>query len=242
MKSQDWDKISTKYYKEIDSPFSKGVTNPLFKEITRLPKNKVVADLGCGTGPLLKHLKKFKEVYAIDFSQGMLDIAKKTNKAIFLKKDLTKLNFKNKFDYAFSINSILLPSINQTNKIIKNIYTSLKKNGKLFLIIPAIEAELFRATLTFEREYKKCKDEKQAISYTKDLIGRRTYDFLTGFFNNKGKQKHFYKEEIEYKLKRAGFKKIQFKKVLYPWTNHEDYSPFFKDTPKLWDWFILAIK
>ena len=54
---------------------------------------------------------------------------------------------------------------------------------------------------------------------------------------NNGKQKHYFKVELEYRLKKTGFKKLIFKKVYYPWSMATDS---FTGQERLWDWFIKA--
>lgn len=96
----------------------------------------IVADIGCGTGKLTKILAKyFLEVYAIDYSESMLDICRKNcneyANVTFIKEKAESFYFShNHFDYIFVAQafhyfdkSVLL--------IFKNI---LKKNGKLILI------------------------------------------------------------------------------------------------------------
>ena len=60
-------------------PYGPDVANPLWAALAAIPDaaSKTVADLGCGTGPLLPHLaKRFDRVIALDFARGMLKLAK----------------------------------------------------------------------------------------------------------------------------------------------------------------------
>jgi trans-aconitate methyltransferase len=75
MDAKDWDEIADRYDEEISSPFQEGVINPLYDAIRAIPNKRelTVADLGCGTGPLLPFLSRnFKNVAAIDFSARMI--------------------------------------------------------------------------------------------------------------------------------------------------------------------------
>jgi len=100
-----------------------------------------------------------------------------------------------------------------------------------------LDSDIYRAALTFDKEFKKTNNEKISAKNTKNTMSSENYDLMLGYFDNKGKQKHFFKAELEYRLSKAGFKNIEFKKVLYPWSMTEDSFP--KEN-KLWDWFILA--
>ena len=79
---QSWSSAAGRYEEEFIDPDRPGVRNPLRPILTRLAADgaKSVADLGCGTGPLLPFLAEhFAEVFAIDFAPGMLDRAQEPN-------------------------------------------------------------------------------------------------------------------------------------------------------------------
>jgi len=226
-----------------------GIDNPIYKLIEGMPKTEelVVADLGAGTGDLLFFLSmQFKRVYAIDFSEKMLNIAKEKfigKKNITFKqgdiRDLSKLGLK--LDIAIAINSILCPSINDVNKILKEVYDSLKSEGLFIAIFPAMEAVLYHSLLLYENELSKGGDEDLIIKNINRRVGKE-YCFIPGIFRDKDeKQKFFYKFELERRLKNAGFKHIKFKKVYYPWGQHGDFESFPNET-MMWDWFVFAKK
>ncbi|MBW3015655.1 class I SAM-dependent methyltransferase [Candidatus Woesearchaeota archaeon] len=249
MEAESWDRIAEDYFEEIGSPFSKGVDKKLFNTLRKLKDKSSIIDLGCGIGNLEPFLSRnFKSVTAIDFSSGMLKHAKKRCKDInnirFAKKDLRNLKgLYNKFDVAVAVNSILMPSIKDINKILKEIKRVIKKAGTFIGVFPSINSDLYRAMLTYERELSETKNRKLARQNTYTIIGKDTYDFLLGIFNNKGKQKHYYKFELEYRLSKAGFRNIKISKLFYPWEMCvDDDIEFFKDKQKLWDWFVVAEK
>ena len=244
MKLKEWDKLTNKYFEEILSPFAKGVDSPIYRTIKSIKNKNKVIDIGTGLGVLVPFLSKnFKQVVAIDFSEKMIKNAKKKNKqnnVTFLVKDMTKLKeFYNTFNVAVSINSIIMPSLVDVKKTFQEVYNILKPNGILIGVFPAIESESYEALLTFEREFKKTKDEEKAINNTHRLIGDN-YDYLTGVINYKGKQKHYYKFELDYRLKQIGFNNIKISKVLYPWKVYG--GGIFRNKPGIWDWFVIAKK
>jgi SAM-dependent methyltransferase len=251
MESKDWDKIAKDYFRDISSPFEDGVSNPLESEIEKIEdkKKKTVLDAGCGIGNLIPILSQnFEKVTAFDFSEKMVDEAKKNcaelkNVEIF-RKDMTELSdLKEKFDIIFAVNSIIMPSIRDVDKSIKEIFNSLKENGKFIGIFPALESVLYEAMVVQERQLEKHEDEKQAAIITKRRVGMQYYDFYTGIIDIDGKQKHFYEFEIIYRLKKAGFKNIKIKKVLYPWEKVQDTQlPETLTKADLWDWFVVAEK
>src|SRR5262245_27963176 len=93
-----WSKAAEFYEREFVDPYRSDVKNPLLKLLRRIRKSerKTVADLGCGTAPLLPFLaERFAKVLAIDFAEGMLERARKSaadaKKIRFLRYPLTNL-------------------------------------------------------------------------------------------------------------------------------------------------------
>src|SRR6185295_10200826 len=75
-----WSKAAASYEQEFVDPFRSDVRSPLKLALKKLAANgaKVVADLGCGIGPLLPFLSEtFESVIAVDFASGMLARARR---------------------------------------------------------------------------------------------------------------------------------------------------------------------
>lgn len=98
--------------------------------------NEKVLDLACGTGMNLAYIKKIiseRNITAIDYSTAMLKAAAKNHPKIkFLQGDVSKYNFKKKFDKIICTYSLSM--IDDWKETIKNVKKHLKKNGK-FLIL-----------------------------------------------------------------------------------------------------------
>lgn len=251
MDKKQWNKYAKDYHSSIISPLKEEVTNPLFNDIKNIHNSKklTVADLGTGIGDLLPFLSKnFKQVYAMDFSEKMIQKAKEKKseyKNIKFKqadtRELTKLNLK--FDVIIAINSILHPSTKDLKKSFNEIYTSLNKNGIFIGIFPSMESVLYNFTLIYEREYQKYNNEKKALKATKRIGEISKYDFITGIYEDDNeKQKFYYKFELNYRLKQANFKNTRFKKVLYPWGEGIGDYEDFPGMPRMWDWYVIAVK
>lgn len=247
MQPKEWDKVAKRYFEALDSPFAKNVINPIYKYLDKIKgkKQMTVIDLGCGVGNFLPYLsKRFKKVIAVDFSPKMLDLAKKKCSKLknieFVQQDITDMKeFHNKADVVVAVNSILMPSLEKNKKAFQEAFNVLKKPGYFLAVFPSINSDLYRAILTFEREFEETGNEKQAIKDTHTIISSKDYDFLTGIYENEGKQKHFYEFEVEYKLKRLGFENVKGDKVLYPWSMAPEKFP---GQPKLWDMFFYGEK
>ncbi len=115
---------SLQLFKDIVHPFD-------LNEI----KNKTIAEVGVGSGRILKNLLNFspKIIYGIEPSQA-INIAKanlNSDKINFFNIKAEELNFENEIDYIFSIG--VIHHIPNYEVAIKKIYHSLKPGGKFIM-------------------------------------------------------------------------------------------------------------
>ena len=122
---------SKKMLEDIVSPFN-----------LKLIKNKTIMEVGTGSGRILKNLLKFKpkKIIGVEPSEA-INVAKKNN------EESTKIIFKNikgenikdleKYDFVFSIG--VIHHIPNYKKVCKNIYNSLKTNGKFICWVYSYE-------------------------------------------------------------------------------------------------------
>ncbi|HIH13363.1 MAG TPA: class I SAM-dependent methyltransferase [Candidatus Nanoarchaeia archaeon] len=248
-----WNKIAKKYAEEIISPFSEGVTNPIFwyleNKIGTATKEMSVIDIGCGIGNFLPTLaQKFSKVVGIDFSPKMIETATAQakdfpNVSLFVRDGRDLHEFHNQFDVAVTVNSILLPKVKDCEKMIQEAYNLLKDGGIILGIFPAMESHLYRALLIQEKTLDDGETEEIAIQKAKEDVGDS--DLVTGLvpYEDTSIQKNYYLFEIKHRLWKAGFTNISVRKVYYPWEIHDEESLLaFKKKKKLWDWFVYATK
>lgn len=170
-------------------------------------KKSVVLDLGCGTGRMLRLLKKkeLKKLYGLDISPAMLEKCRALlpSSVVLLQHDFrVKLPFQsNFFDYVIATANTLISGIEKPEEVLKEIYRILKKNGKL---IAGIYNANFLTEEIVEKYYKKLPKE----------IGFRKFDkknrivYLKGLYS-----RWMFKEEIKVLFKNARFNKLKiFKK------------------------------
>ena len=139
MNSLNWETEIYKKKKQINSyPFDCIVasTNKYFKSGV----NKIVLDLGCGTGNNTKFFieYKFKKIHGVDVSKSAIKIAqkfiKKKSKVKFINKNFKDLKLReNFFDLICDRGSMTHTSKKFMNNFYKKqAYSSLKKGGYIF--------------------------------------------------------------------------------------------------------------
>ena len=87
LQNQDrhWSRHAAKYDDLFVDPYDPAVESPLRNALEAISDAsiKTVADLGCGTGPLLPYLaERFSRVIALDFAPGMLESARERLSAL----------------------------------------------------------------------------------------------------------------------------------------------------------------
>ena len=125
-----YNKIAEKYDKQRKLYQSKPL---LLRFLKHTLENSKVLDLGCGAGiPVSGFLAdKGCKVTGIDFSDGMLELARKNvPNARFIKMDITKIKFKeNSFDGAVSFYAIIHIPRQHHPKIYKKLHKILKPDA-----------------------------------------------------------------------------------------------------------------
>ena len=109
-------------------------------------KNKNILDIGCGDGKLLRVLKEKKNCncYGIDFSENLIDVAKKKSKNInYFCVDMNQIknDFKSKikFDYIITKRSVQnLTSWKNQKKFLNQLHYFSKKKTKILLVESSI--------------------------------------------------------------------------------------------------------
>ena len=182
----------------------------------------------------------------------MLEEAHRRNKQLtnikYLHGDLRDMsNWHKQFDVAIATNSILPESIIEADKMVVEIFKSLKKGGVFVGVMPSIETSNYLARLRFDREIKKGLSEKEAIEKIKIKLEQvNNFDGIFGFMKDGPDnllQKYFYRDEIEYMFKKAGFKINLIEKLVYSWKHCEKYGfDYFPKEKGIYDWFIIATR
>lgn len=99
------------------------------------PGHKII-DLGCGTGKfIIPFSKRGYDVYGIDISEDMLNVARgkdKENLIKWYKSDITDLPFENNY-FNVCFQSMVIMHVKDKTKLFKEIYRVLNGNGTCFI-------------------------------------------------------------------------------------------------------------
>jgi SAM-dependent methyltransferase len=239
-----WSAVAGDYEAEFIDPYRLDVHSPLLRTLRRLP-GRVAADLGCGIGPLLPFLAgRFERVIAVDFAEGMLKRARERCRGLanveFVRRSLTDLGLAGKVDVAVSVNSLVMPDLDDLEKALAQLRASLRPGGVLVGIVPAMDAVHYYTMLLVDRARQRGLPVRQARKNAATHAEHELYDFAFGQFRYRGLEQHFWQPfEIPYRLERAGFGKVKTVRVELSWKQFACGEELVEHTPP-WDWFVRA--
>jgi len=153
-------------------PIRIAVINELLKY-----KEKIILDLCCGTGNQIKLLSKhgFRNLYCLDISDSMLEIAKRSDSSIKIyNEDATKTNFDNaSFDVVIMSFAIHEKDRNTQQALINEAYRIIKKDG-------------FMLVVDYVFDNKTTKFGRILISIIEGIAGREHYRNFKSYIQNEG--------------------------------------------------------
>jgi SAM-dependent methyltransferase len=246
-----WSRHARHYDEVFLDPYAPGVENPLWAALDAIPdaRHKTVADLGCGTGPLLPLLtRRFARVIALDFAPGMIERAKArlepeaARRVTFLKRPMHEIDdLAGRIDVAVAVNSLVMPEVRVIDRTLRAIRAGLKPHGRFLGILPSIDAIAYHMMLLEDKALERGLAAKAAERLAAAQGERRYYDFAFGRFRFQGLHQKFWQPfEIEHRLTKAGFRSIALAKVLYPWDDSLANAEELAEFPRSWDWFFRA--
>jgi SAM-dependent methyltransferase len=186
---EEMSKFYDKWAESYDIDIKKGKTNlkeaefiaDLFEKYNP-DRNAEILDLGAGTGILSEVLAKhgYKNITLVDFSQKMLNQAKKKKllkNCKFIKADVRKMNLHKKFDAACSLFSFGSSSYFKKEEIpvIFNVLKNHLKKNAIFFTLGHLKHE------EYEKQFKTLKSGEHSFP------GRSKYRFYIDYFMGKAK-------------------------------------------------------
>lgn len=253
LQNQDrhWNRHAARYDELFLDPYAPDVENPLWSALAAIPdaQRRTVADLGCGTGPLLPYLAgRFAQVIAVDFAPAMLELARKrlgqsaASRVNFLQRPIHDLDdFAGRIDVAIATNSLVMPDVSLIDRTLRSVRASLTSDGQFLGIVPSMDAISYHLMLLMDQAIDQGLEPKEAEKFASLNVERQRYDFVFGRFRFQGIHQKFWQPfELEYRFKKAGFTTITLQKVLYPWDDNLPGEDDLADFPRSWDWFFQA--
>jgi SAM-dependent methyltransferase len=247
---REWSRHAARYADYFLDPFRPGVVNPALDFLEDVPqsRSKTIADLGCGTGPLLPWLlERFGQVVALDFAKGMLAQARarlkgEARRIRFLIRPMDQLDdLCGSLDVAVAFNSIVTADERVIDRTLVAIRRSLKPDGVFVGVLPAMDAIHYHTMLLLDQALDRGDSIEQAFRHASTLGEHDYYEFAFSRFAFMGlRQKFWFPFEIEYRLAKAGFCQVELRKVLYPWDDQLVGSTQFANKPQSWDWAFRA--
>ncbi len=252
LQNQDrhWSRHAARYEELYLDPYAPNVENPLWSALAAIPdaERKTVADLGCGTGPLLPYLAgRFAQVIAVNFAPAMIDRAKKRRAKRRQPSDLSQRpihelrDYAGQIDVAIATNSLVMPDVSLIDRSLRSIRASLTRDGQFLGIVPSMDAISYHLMLLMDQAIDQGLQPKEAERFACLNVERQRYDFVFGRFRFQGIHQKFWQPfELEYRFKKAGFTSLALQKVLYPWDDNVPGDDDLADFPRSWDWFFQA--
>ena len=254
LQNQDrlWSQHAARYGEIFVDPYDPNVESPLRDALAAIPDaaTKTVAELGCGTGPLLPYLaERFSRVIALDFAPTMLELAaarlnpEAAARVTFLERPMHNLDdLAGQLDVVVAVNSLVMPDIRLIDRTLKSIRASLKPGGQFLGIVPSMDTICYQLMLFFDQALEQGLTTQQAKRLASLQAERKLYDFAFGEFSFEGLRQKFWQPfELEHRFIKAGFATPTLGKVLYPWDDAATGGDSLARFPRSWDWFFLTI-
>jgi SAM-dependent methyltransferase len=242
--------VAGRYEEEFIDPERPGGRNPLRPTLARLAKEgrRTVADLGCGTGPLLPFLAEhFREVHAVDFAEGMLTRARESCQGLrnvrFVQSAMRDVADRvEAVDVAVAVNSLIMADLDELEASLSAIHALLRPGGVFLGVVPAMDSVHYHTMLLLDRARQTGMPQPAARKNAALHGEHELFEFAFGEFRYRNLVQHFWQPvEVLYRLRRAGFKRIRLRKVLLSWDQVSRGNDLI-DYPPLWDWFFQAEK
>jgi SAM-dependent methyltransferase len=216
-----WNKIGSSYQAEIFDVFRSDRLKILSKILKKYANPHHTAfDFGCGVGRAFEYLSpSFHSLLALDISDNLLDIARKTRykNISFKQHDLTKA-LKATADFGFCCNVVMLP---ETGKNRSCFGTSEKVSS------PAATWLWYYSAWRLIEWYKKEGTAPEDIDAS-ELAGFRgtKADLIQGIVRINGvKTKHYLQPELEVLFRDSDFTKVAINRLEYDWTTEFTSPP-----------------
>lgn len=141
-----------------------------------LPKDGLILDYGCGIGRVAKAFidKSFK-VEGVDITPNFREQCKQKNITVYSPEELSE--FKNKYDFVYSLMVLQHNGEEPRKEIMNNIIQVLKPGGKVYIQFPKFESSIYVET-SFVHKFKKEEVEEYGKLFSSfDIIEDNLYAY-----------------------------------------------------------------
>lgn len=242
--SRAWGLVAQKYDELFVDPYQEDGHNPVLRAISGIQgkSSLVVGDFGCGTGPFLPRLaSQFKHVIAVDFSEEMIKEARRRCKGLknisFFQLPFDHLDeLPQQVDLAVSMNSLVSSDVSILDNALSSMRQAVKKQGRLFGIVPSLEGLFYHIVLLTDLALDRGMSLADAQQFAANKAELHGYDLNTATFTFDKIHQHLWlREEVEHRLQKAGYRRIQVRKAGLPWNQFAE-GRTLKKFPQSWDW------
>jgi SAM-dependent methyltransferase len=247
---RQWSRHAVRYDEVFLDAFDPAVENPLLEWLGAIPDAgaKTVADLGCGTGPLLPYLVgRFARVIALDFAPAMIDHARRrlgenAARVTFLTRAMHEFDdHAGQVDVAIAVNSLVMPDVRVIDQTLRSIRAALRPGGLFLGVVPSMDAIHYHTMLLMDQALDSGQPPEEAERAAAFHAEHHCYDFAFGRFSFQGLRQKFWQPfEIRHRMAKAGFASVELDHVLYPWDDSMAGGAAFAEYPRSWDWSFRA--
>jgi len=253
MDAKYWDDFAHEYDDTVIDAFTYGRTNIVKEIIERFASPKRdAADFGCGPGKILPFLsQKFCNVFAYDFSNRLLDIARQRCNGLtnihIEQVDLSQpVDHLPTVDMIVSFNVVLMPDPELRFNFLKGMASRLKPGGHLILNVPSVESLLYSYFREAEWNRKDGVAHRKAEKLVDTSYITRPKMVAQGVFvRGTEPTKHYLREELIVLARDEMNLEIEeILKMEYDWKTEmeDDNTPNWMSDPYPWDWLLIAQK
>jgi SAM-dependent methyltransferase len=246
-----WNDFAYKYDELVTDAFTYGRANLVTETIDRFASPHLdVGDFGCGPGKLLPWLSaKFHRVYGYDYSNKLLNIARKRCKDLpnvtLQKVDLSQpVDQLPPVDLAVSLNAVLMPNTDLRLNFLRGMASRIKPGGHLILDVPSVESILYDAFRETEWYRKEGHSAPKAEKMVDVSCLTRPRMLAQGVLYRGGEPtKHYLREELVVLVRdEMKLDLLDILKVEYDWKTEmeDDQVPDWMQEPFPWDWLVIA--
>jgi SAM-dependent methyltransferase len=242
-----WNRTAESYDQKVFNVFQNDKKKKLKAYVRKYAnKENAAIDFGCGVGKALPLLAPFfKEIIGIDVSKKCIAIAKHApyDNVKFKEADLAakKIDVPS-VDFAFCCNVAMSDDIKRNHRIIKNVLSSLNKNGVALFVLPSLESAslaAWRLVSWYDREGVDLGDiPRENLMH---LNGTKQKQVTDGIVMIDGvPTKHYLISELYHIFNTGNFILQKLDRLEYGWDTEFSSPPTWMQAPYPWDWVIEA--